>query len=263
MFGLEIEWVAALVAVAALAGCIDAIAGGGGLITLPALMIAGLDPATALATNKLQGSAGSVSATVAFARRGLIDWRLGRPIMIASGGAAMIGALCVSLLSKAVLDAAVPVVLIAIALYFALSRRLGDEDRRARMPTPLFLLTLVPAIGFYDGFFGPGTGSFFTVGFISLLGFGAIRATAHTKLANASSNVGALAMFALTGAMNWGLGLAMAVGALLGAQIGSRLAIRGGARLIRPLIVVVCCAMALRLLSDPANPLRHLFDRAG
>jgi uncharacterized membrane protein YfcA len=257
VFGLETEIVAALFGVAVLAACIDAIAGGGGLLTVPALLLAGLDPAAALATNKLQGSAGSVSATVHFARRGLVDWRLGRRLMVASGGAAVLGALSVSLLSQSVLDVAVPLILITIAVYFALARRMSDDDRHARLATGLFLVSVVPVIGFYDGFFGPGTGSFFMVGFVSLLGYGVIRATAHTKLANASSNVGALALFSLTGHMNWGLGLTMALGAFMGAQIGSRLAIRAGARLIRPLLVVVCCAMALRLLLQPSNPLHQ------
>ncbi len=257
MFGVDPGVLAALFAVAAVAGCVDAIAGGGGLLTLPSLLIAGLDPVAALATNKVQGLAGSSSATVHFARQGLIDWRLGRWIMLASGSAAVLGALSVSLLPKGFLDFAVPFILIAIAGYFAFARRMGDADRRARWPAPAFLASVVPLIGFYDGFFGPGTGSFFTAGFISLLGFGVIKATAHTKLANAASNVGAVVLFSLTGGANWGIGLTMAVGAFIGAQVGSRLAIRAGAKLIRPLLVVICCAMAIRLLAQPTNPLHQ------
>ena len=92
--------------------------------------------------------------------------------------------------------------------------------------------------------------------FVALLGFGVIKATAHTKLANAASNLGGLALYAATGAVIWPVGLAMAVFAVLGAQIGSRLALRIGARLIRPMLVLISCAMAIKLLSDPANPLR-------
>ena len=95
------------------------------------------------------------------------------------------------------------------------------------------------------------------VGFVTLLGLGVVRATAHTKLANAASNLGSLALFAASGHVVWPIGLAMAVGAFLGAQIGSGLAVRLGARLIRPLLVTIACAMALRLLSNPANPLRQ------
>lgn len=249
--------VAGLFGVALVAGCCDAIAGGGGLMTLPALMLAGLDPVAAIATNKLQGSAGSVSATIAFARRGLIRWNEAGPAAFAAGAASIVGALCVSLLPRGLLDALVPLLLIAIALYFASARRIRNEDAAARMTPALFALTLAPAVGFYDGVFGPGAGAFYMIGFVGLLGLGVVRATAHTKLANAASNLCSLGLFAVQGAIVWPVGLAMALGAFLGAQIGSALAVRLGARLIRPLLVLIACAMALRLLSDPANPLRR------
>jgi uncharacterized membrane protein YfcA len=120
----------------------------------------------------------------------------------------------------------------------------------------LFGLTLVPAIGCYDGIFGPGTGSFFMLAFVMLLGFGMLKATAHTKMLNFASNIGAFAVFAFSGVIHWQAGLVMGVGQFLGAQAGSRLAMRSGARLIRPLLVVACVALAIRLLADPANPLR-------
>ena len=249
---------AGLFAVAIVAGCCDAIAGGGGLMTLPALLLAGLDPVAALATNKLQGSAGSISATIAFARRGLIRWREAGPAALAAGAAAIAGALCVSLLPRELVTGVLPALLIAMAGYFAAARRIRNEDARARVTPGLFALTLAPAVGFYDGVFGPGAGSFYMIGFVTLLGFGVVRATAHTKLANAASNVGSLGLFALQGAIVWPVGLAMGLGAFLGAQAGSALAVRLGARLIRPLLVLVACAMALRLLSDPANPLRQI-----
>ncbi|GLS42553.1 TSUP family transporter [Methylobacterium brachythecii] len=247
---------AGLFGVAVVAGCFDAIAGGGGLLTLPALLLAGFDPVSAIATNKLQSSAGSVSASIAFARRGLIRWPEATPAAIAAGAASVIGALCVSLLPRGALDAAVPVLLVGIALYFATARRISNEDATARMTPTLFAMTLAPAVGFYDGVFGPGAGSFYMIGFVTLLGLGVVRATAHTKLSNAASNLGGLALFAAQGVVVWPVGLAMAVGAFIGAQAGSALAVKLGARLIRPLIVVIACAMAVRLLSNPANPLR-------
>ncbi|MDV2985349.1 UNVERIFIED_CONTAM: TSUP family transporter [Methylobacteriaceae bacterium AG10] len=258
---VELETVAGLFGVAVVAGAIDAIAGGGGLMTLPALLLAGLDPVSAIATNKLQGSAGSVSATIAFARRGLIRWREAAPAALGAGLASIAGALCVSLLPRPVLDALVPLMLVGIALYFATARRMSNEDAAARITPGLFAVTLAPAVGFYDGVFGPGAGSFYMIGFVTLLGLGVVRATAHTKLSNAASNVGSLALFTLQGAVIWPVGLAMAVGAFLGAQVGSALAVRLGARLIRPLLVVIACAMALRLLSNPANPLRQAVAR--
>lgn len=254
---LDPALLAGLFAVAAVAGCCDAIAGGGGLMTLPALLIAGLDPVAAIATNKLQGTAGSVSATIAFARRGLIRWREAAPAALAAGLAALAGSLCVSLLPRGLLDALVPLLLIAIALYFAGARRIRNENAKARIGPGLFALTLAPTVGFYDGVFGPGAGAFYMIGFVSLLGLGIVRATAHTKLANAASNVFSLALFASQGSVIWTIGLTMALGAFLGAQAGSALAMRLGARLIRPLLVFIACAMALKLLSDPANPLRQ------
>ena len=248
---------AGLFGVALVAGACDAIAGGGGLMTLPALLLAGLDPVSAIATNKLQGSAGSVSATVAFARRGLIRWNEAVPAAIAAGAASIAGALCVSLLPRGLLDALVPILLVTIALYFATARRIRNEDAASRISPALFAVTLAPAVGFYDGVFGPGAGSFYMIGFVSLLGLGVVRATAHTKLANAASNLCSLGLFATQGAIAWPIGVVMAFGAFLGAQIGSALAMRLGARLIRPLLVLIACAMALRLLSDPANPLRR------
>lgn len=255
--GIDPGTLAGLFGVALVAGCFDAIAGGGGLITLPALLLAGLDPVAAIATNKLQSSGGSVSASIAFARRGLIRWPEALPAALGAGAASMAGALCVSLLPKTVLDALVPLLLVGIALYFATARRIANEDAAARISPRAFAMTLAPAVGFYDGVFGPGAGSFYMIGFVTLLGLGVVRATAHTKLCNAASNLGSLALFAMQGAVVWPIGLVMALGAFLGAQAGSALAVKLGARLIRPLLVVIACAMAVRLLADPANPLRR------
>jgi hypothetical protein len=260
MLGGDLDLLALLFAVALFAAAVDAIAGGGGLMTVPALLIAGLGPVETLATNKLQGSFGSVTASLVFWRRGLVEMRSALPIGLVSAAGAMLGALSVGRLPRSALEAAIPILLVVIAVYFAFQRRLSDADSCARMAAPLFIATVVPAIGFYDGLFGPGTGTFFTVGFVTLLGMGVLRATAHTKIANAGSNLGSLAVFAATGAIDWRLGLVMAAGAFTGAQIGARLAMRFGAEIVRPLIVVVCCALALRLLSDPANPIRRLLD---
>jgi uncharacterized membrane protein YfcA len=255
MHSPDLSLLVLLFGVAVIAACFDAIAGGGGLLTVPSLILAGMDPVSAIATNKLQGSAGTLSSTYAFARHGLIDWRKALPIAILAGLAAIAGALSVSLVPKPVLAGLVPLVLVAIALYFALAPRMGEDDARQRLAPALFNAAVVPVVGFYDGVFGPGAGSFYMVGFISLLGYGVVRATAYTKLANAASNIGGLMLFAATGVIVWPVGLVMALGAVLGAQIGSRLALKLGARIIRPLIVIMCCLMALRLLNDAQNPL--------
>lgn len=257
MSGLEAEVIAALAAVALVAGMVDAIAGGGGLITVPALLIAGLDPVQAIATNKLQGTFGTASATYAFARRGLIDWRSAWAFALIACAASILGALGVRLLPRPVLEAVIPVLLVSIALFFALSRRMGDADAQARLSSTAFGLTVPVFVGAYDGVFGPGAGSFYMVAFVTLLGYGVVRATAHTKLLNVASNAGSLALYAATGAVVWPIGLVMAACAFAGAQIGSRLAVKLGSRLIRPLLVAVSTALAIRLLVDPENPWRR------
>ncbi len=256
MMGVDPQTLAMLCAVAGLAGCVDAIGGGGGLLTVPALMLAGLDPVSAIATNKAQGAASATSSAWAFARAKMIDWRAAAPIALIAGAASVFGAFSVTLVDRRLLEALAPTLLVAIALYFLFAPRLSDDDAHARMRPAAFAATVAPLVGFYDGVFGPGAGSFYTIGFVSLLGYGIVRATAHTKVANAASNLGSLGLYAATGAVVWPVGIAMAIFAFLGAQVGARLAMRLGARLIRPLLVVVCCAMAAKLLADPANLLR-------
>lgn len=249
---------ASLFAVALTAGVVDSIAGGGGLLALPALLVAGLDPVSALATNKLQGSFGTGSAVIAFGRHGHIEFRNSRLMVATTLVAAALGVVAVSWVPTQWLAAIMPVMLIALALYFALSPRLSNEDAKPRISSNRFAGTVAPAVGFYDGVFGPGAGSFYLLGFVLLRGFGIVRATAHTKLLNFTSNIASLLIFALSGKVVWVVGFAMGVGQFIGAQIGSRLAIRNGAALIRPLLVIICIAMATKLLLNPANPVRQL-----
>jgi uncharacterized protein len=251
------DMLAALAAISLLAGFVDSIAGGGGLLTVPALLLAGLDPAQAIATNKVQGSVAAASATYTFGRKGLIEWRSAWRFTLVAFASGVAGALCVRFLPRPVLEALIPPLLIVIAVYFALSRKVQDADAHARMSALVFGLTAPVAIGFYDGIFGPGAGSFYMLAFVTLLGYGVVRATAHTKLLNLASNFGSLLLYAATGTVVWPVGLIMAGASLLGAQIGSRLAMRLGSRIIRPLLVLVSSLMALRLLLDPANPWRH------
>jgi hypothetical protein len=141
-----------------------------------------------------------------------------------------------------------PVVLIGVAAFFALKPGLSDDSRAQRMKPAVFAMTTVPVIAAYDGFFGPGTGSFFMMGFVLLAGYGVLKATAHTKMLNFASNIGSLLVFIPSGAMWWAVGLAMAAAQVAGASLGARLAMRAGARLIKPLLVVTSTGMALRLL---------------
>ena len=237
-----------LVGVAGLAGMIDAIAGGGGLLALPAILWAGLPPVQALATNKLQGSFGTFTASYNFIRRGEIDLRrLGVPILMTFIGSAS-GTLAVQRLGSDLLNHIVPALLIAFALYFLFSPRIGDQDAHHRISHGLFGLLIGFSLGFYDGFFGPGTGSFFAAAFVLLLGYNLRRATAGTKVLNFTSNIASLIFFALAGQVVWQVGLPMGLAQMAGAWIGSHLVIRHGTRLIRPLLVVVSLAISTKLL---------------
>lgn len=258
MFDLFAEPLLLLAAAAFVAGFIDSIAGGGGLITIPALLLAGFSPVDALGTNKLQGLFGSGSATIAYASKGYVQLRKQLPSALLSGAGGAIGALLATILPGDLLRAVLPFLLIGIALYFAFKPNMDDVDRAERITPFVFGLTAVPLIGFYDGLFGPGTGSFFMLAFVTLAGYGVLKATAHTKLLNFASNIGSFLIFTLAGAIYWKVGLMMGVAQFLGARVGATLAMKTGAALIRPLLVLTCVALAARLLLDPAQPLRVL-----
>jgi len=248
MFEIVTHLALLLICAAFLAGFVDAIAGGGGLITVPALLLAGASPIETLATNKLQGSFGAGTAVLAYARAGHVRPldQLGMAAVAAVAGG--LGALLAHLMPAQALRVIMPVVLVAVALFFAFKPGISDADRVERIKPAVFSFTAVPMIAAYDGFFGPGTGSFFMLAFVMLAGFGVLKATAHTKMLNFASNIGSLAVFVTTGATWWGVGLAMAVAQVAGAALGARLAMRVGARLIKPLLVFTSTALALRLL---------------
>ncbi|NPD14053.1 TSUP family transporter [Xinfangfangia sp. D13-10-4-6] len=248
MFGLAMDIVLLLMLAAFIGGFIDSIAGGGGLITVPALLLAGLPPVEALATNKLQGSFGSGTAALTYARAGHVNPAAQLPMAAISALAAGAGAMIAHLLSAELLRIIMPVVLIAVAAFFAFRKGLSDNDRVQRMKPAVFALTVVPLVAAYDGFFGPGTGSFFMMGFVLLAGYGILKATAHTKMLNFASNLGSLAVFIPTGSVLWMVGFAMALTQTLGAWLGAKLAMRIGAGLIRPILVITSTAMALRLI---------------
>lgn len=249
------EVVALLAGVAFVAGFIDSMAGGGGLLTLPALLAAGVPPVAALATNKLQSTFGTFGAFMAFARKGHVDFRrFAGPAAAALVGAGL-GSFVVQRVDSSFLAAFVPVLLIAMALYFVLAPKMSDVDAHARVG-PALLAGIVGAIGFYDGFFGPGTGSFLTTALVALGGLGLVRAIAHAKFLNFCTNIAALTVMILGGKVLWLLGGAMAVASVAGNQAGAHAAMRFGGRGVRPLLVVMSLALTVKLLADPANPLR-------
>ena len=241
---------AALFIAAMIAGWIDSIAGGGGLITLPALLAAGLPPHLALGTNKFQSSFGSFTATMNHYRRRIINVREAIWGVVCTAIGAAAGAYVVQILDSRLLERVIPFLLLAILVYFIFSPRLGDLDTKQRIHTKLFYVVVGLGLGFYDGFFGPGTGSFWTFLFVSLMGLNLLKATGYTKLMNFTSNIVSLVAFAIGGNIMFTVGLVMAVGQTLGAYVGSHMAINRGAKFIRPVFVIVVLATTIKLFAD-------------
>lgn len=248
MFEVSLDLALMLIAAAFAAGFVDSIAGGGGLITLPALLLAGATPLQALSTNKVQGVFGAATAALSYAASGHVNLRRQMGAAALAFGAGVAGAALVTVIPTEGLRWALPVLLVGVALFFALKKGLDDTDRHQRIAPAVFTATFVPLIGFYDGLIGPGAGAFYMIGFVTLAGYGVLKATAHTKLLNFASNLGGLLAFAVAGAPWWLTGLAMGAAQVAGARIGSRLAMRVGARVIKPLLVTTSTLLAARLI---------------
>lgn len=246
---MNLEWwhFLLLALAGAAAGFIDAIAGGGGLISLPALLWAGLPPQVALGTNKLQSSCGTLLAAAHYTRAALIQWRSLRLAAAITFIAAAGGAWAVAIMDPAVLRRIVPALLIAVAIYTLLNRKLGERPRAPRIGMTAFALIFGTLLGFYDGFFGPGTGSFWMLACVLTLGQELRAAAGTTKALNLASNLASLIAFAFAKCLRFDVGFAMIAGQLVGARLGSRLVIAHGARVIRPLFITVALVLALRL----------------
>ena len=240
-------------------GFVDSIAGGGGLISVPALMMAGLNPVAALATNKAQAMFGSFTATMTYARKGHV--RLGdMKIAIAfTFIGSVAGTLLVQYLASDIMTQIIPFLLIGAAMYFLFGPKIGEVDRHHYLEQVPFYLIFGLALGFYDGFFGPGTGSFWTLAFVAVLGFNMLKATAHTKVVNFTSNFASFLFFAIAGHVVWLPAAVMALGQLLGARIGANTAIKHGPRVIKPLLVTVSLVITAKLVYDDPDNVIHVW----
>jgi uncharacterized membrane protein YfcA len=237
-----------LVVAAFFAGLIDAVAGGGGLITVPVLMSIGLSPQVALGTNKLQASFGSGSAMLHFVRSGAVKLSECSSGIVWTAIGAAGGVIAIQRLDAGFLKQLVPWLLVTIAAYTLFTPNLGSEDIRARLSTKVFYPLFGLSIGFYDGFFGPGTGSFWAMAFVLLLGCSLVRATAHTKVMNFTSNIVALAFFIGAGQVLIVEGLLMGIAQFIGARIGANLVTLKGAKFIRPAFITVVFLITAKLL---------------
>jgi uncharacterized protein len=246
MLQLSVELLVLLFVVAVFAGFVDTLAGGGGLITVPSLILAGVPPIMALGTNKLQGCMGTATATMMMFRNHKIAWPQVKPLMVTAFFGAMLGTLMLQLVSADALTFVVPAVLIIIAVYFIFLAHIPLRQHRPRVSGSAYQKAVVPSIGFYDGFFGPGTGSFFSLAGVSLRGQTLLESTATAKALNFSANAASLMVFVFAGKIVWVAGIVMMFGQLIGAWLGAHSLFRIPTNLLRFIIVGVCIAMLIR-----------------
>lgn len=246
---------------ALLAGLVDSVVGGGGLIQLPALFLF-LPPSLAasipavLGTNKLSSICGTGMAVVQYARRVPIRWRSILPAGLVAFAFSFVGARTVSLLNAQVLKPLVLGLLVLVALYTFANKNLGNlhAPRFTLHRERQFGLLIGMAIGFYDGFFGPGTGSFLMFLFIGLFGFDFLTASASARVINFATNLSAVLYFAATDHLLYRYALPMAACNILGSLVGTRLAMLKGTRFVRALFLVVVSAMILRFAWEVFAP---------
>jgi permease len=247
-FGFDV--IAMLFGVATVAGFIDAIAGGGGLLTIPALLSTGLPPAIALGTNKLQACGGSFSASLYFVRKKAVDLKQVALLILLTFIGAALGTIVVQNIDVNALKIGLPFLIFAIGIYFLFSPNIGDQDRKQLISYPLFGFTAGMGLGFYDGVFGPAVGSFYTLAFVLLLGFNLTKAVAHAKVLNFTSNLASLLFFILGGAVLWKIGFIMLIGQFIGATLGARMVVTKGKKLIRPMLVTISFIMVAKMLYE-------------
>ena len=239
---LGFDVIAMLFGVATVAGFIDAIAGGGGLLTIPALLSTGLPPAVALGTNKLQACGGSFSASLYFVRKKAVDLKQVALLILLTFIGAALGTIVVQNIDVNALKIGLP--------FLIFSPNIGDQDRKQRISYPLFGFTAGMGLGFYDGVFGPAVGSFYTLAFVLLLGFNLTKAVAHAKVLNFTSNFASLLFFIFGGAVLWKIGFIMLIGQFIGATFGARMVVNKGKKLIRPMLVTISFIMVVKMLYE-------------
>ncbi len=233
-----------------IAAFVDSIAGGGGLISLPAFLLAGVPPHFALGTNKFASTAASLTSSIKYARSAKVNGELMRYLVPLTLVGAALGVKAVLHLDPRFLQALVLVMIIAVGLYSLFSKKVGLTDRFTGLTRGKIGLGMVLAlgIGFYDGFFGPGTGSFLIFGLIGIYGFDFINAGGNARVLNFVSNVTALLLFAWQGRINYHYGIPVALAMIAGAQLGTKMALQNGVKLVKPLFVTMSLGVAGKVL---------------
>jgi uncharacterized protein len=233
-----------------LAAMVDSIAGGGGLISVPAYLMAGVPPHLTLGTNKFSSTAASFTSSLKFARSGKVSADLLKYLAPLTLIGAALGVSSVLKVSQGFLSTLVLVLILCVGLYTVFSKTIGLEDRFKGLTKKNVLLGIILALslGFYDGFFGPGTGSFLIFGLISIFGFDFVKASGNAKVLNFVSNITSLVLFGLSGQINYMLGIPVAICMIFGARIGTVMALKKGAKLIKPIFVVMSLGVAIKML---------------
>lgn len=222
-----------------LAGTVDAIAGGGGMISLPILLGVGVPPHLALGTNKLQGAVGTFVATYNYYRNGFLSLKTVYHGLLFGLIGTTLGVVVSQILTSDILKKIIPLLLLIILIYTLFSPKVGHLEKKPKMKANWFYSIFGFILGFYDGFFGPGTGSFWLFSLTFFLGFNLIKASAYTKIFNLKSNIIATVCFALCHTIDYRIAFCMACGQVIGGKLGAHLAIKNGSHLIRPLFILI------------------------
>ena len=244
--GLSIELLFFLFSVATVAGFLDVLAGGGGLLTLPALMMSGMPPLSALGTNKLQGCMGTATATYMMLKKKKVSWHDIKYLMLTAFIGSVFGTVIVLFINVEILSFVMPVVLLFIAVYFLLMPKQSEIKQKPKISKWKYQNVIVPAIGYYDGMFGPGAGSFFSLSGVLFWGHGLISSVAAAKPLNFSTNIASLIVFLIADHVVWVMGISMMAGQVIGAWLGSHCLFKVKPEYLRVIIVIMCLAMLVK-----------------
>lgn len=248
----NIGTILAVCAAGFIAAAVDAIAGGGGIITLPSLLTAGISPHFALGTNKFASSFGSVTSAYTFIKSGKVNIPLMKYCVPCTLLGAAIGVQTVLHINQKYLQTAILIMIFATALYTVLKKDFGNKDNFKGLTNKSIVYGCIIAfsLGFYDGFFGPGTGSFLIFLFITIFGFDFTTASGNSKVLNFVSNITSLVLFAIGGKIHFIIGIPMGLSMMVGARLGSRIAIKSGAKIIKPIFVAIALALTIKLMFE-------------
>jgi uncharacterized membrane protein YfcA len=242
----SIELLSLLFLVSVIAGLLDTLAGGGGLISIPALILSGVPPLAALGTNKLQGSMGTATASYIMLKNKKISWDNVKHLMFTAFIGAVFGTIVVQFINTDVLTFVIPIVLLFIAIYFLISPKPIETQGEPKLTNQKYRNIVVPFIGYYDGMFGPGTGSFFALSGVSCRGHDLITSTAIAKPLNFATNIASLIVFLIAGHIVWVVGILMMVGQVLGAWIGAHCLFKINPAYLRVIVVLMCSGMLIK-----------------